>query len=140
MIDHSMYDTDMSTSAQTTGGRQKGYRGLPMEGIVARRYARLRRSESQIEQWRTDASRLTRDLPDGAGVLEVAPGPGYFEIEVARLGRFRVTGLDISHSFVEIAGENARLAGVSVDFRQGDAAHMPFADGSFDLIVCQAAF
>ena len=73
-------------------------------------------------------------------MLEVAPGPGYFAIEMARLGRFHVTGLDISHTFVGIARENARQAGVSVDFQQGDASGMPFADGSFDRIVCQAAF
>jgi ubiquinone/menaquinone biosynthesis C-methylase UbiE len=73
-------------------------------------------------------------------ILEVAPGPGYLAIEIARLGRFRVTGLDISHTMVEISRENAAAAAVSVDFRQGDATEMPFADGSFDLIVCQAAF
>jgi ubiquinone/menaquinone biosynthesis C-methylase UbiE len=39
---------------------------------------------------------------------------------------FQATGLDISRSFVEIAGENARQAAVSVDFRHGDAAGLPF--------------
>jgi ubiquinone/menaquinone biosynthesis C-methylase UbiE len=29
---------------------------------------------------------------------------------------------------------------VNVDFQEGDASHMPFAEGSFDLIICQAAF
>jgi ubiquinone/menaquinone biosynthesis C-methylase UbiE len=111
-----------------------------MEGFVARWYARMRRSGSQIEEWRKQAAQITGGLPDGADVLEVAPGPGYFAIEMARFGRFRVTGLDISHTFVGIARENARQAGVSVDFQQGDASSMPFADGSFDLIVCQAAF
>jgi ubiquinone/menaquinone biosynthesis C-methylase UbiE len=125
---------------QETEKRQKGYKGLPMEGIVARWYTRIRRSGSQIEEWRKQAAQLTGGLPDGADVLEVAPGPGYFAIEMARLGRFHVTGLDISHTFVGIARENARQAGVNVDFQQGDASSMPFADGSFDLIVCQAAF
>jgi ubiquinone/menaquinone biosynthesis C-methylase UbiE len=125
---------------QTTVKQQKGYKGLPMEGIVARWYAGIRRSGSQIEEWRKQASHLTGGLPDGADVLEVAPGPGYFAIEMARLGRLHVTGLDISHTFVGIAGENARQAGVSVDFQQGDASSMPFAAGSFDLIICQAAF
>lgn len=120
--------------------RQKGYKGLPMEGVVARRYAKLRRSGSQIQDWRRQAAQLTVGLPEGASVLEVAPGPGYFAIEIARIGRFHVTGLDISHTFVEIARENARNAGVTVDFRWGDAAEMPFATRSFDLIVCQAAF
>jgi len=73
-------------------------------------------------------------------VLEVAPGPGYLAIEVAKLGRFEVTGLDISRTMVEIARENATTAGVTVDFEHGDATAMPFADASFDLIVCQAAF
>ena len=61
-------------------------------------------------------------------------------IELARLGRVRVTGLDISRSFVDIAGANAREAGVEVDFQLGDVAHMPFEAGCFDLIVCRAAF
>ena len=59
---------------------------------------------------------------------------------MARPGRLHVTGLDISHTFVAIARENARQAGISVDFRQGNASSMPFAEGSFDLIICQAAF
>ena len=125
---------------QTTEKRQKGYKGLAMEGIVARWYAGIRRSGSQIEDWRKQAAHLTGGLPDSADVLEVAPGPGYFAIEMARLDRLHVTGLDISHTFVGIARENARQAGVSVDFQQGDVSSMPFAEGSFDLIVCQAAF
>ena len=59
---------------------------------------------------------------------------------MARLGKFQVTGLDISRTMVEIATESAQRAGVQVDFRHGDAAAMPFADQSFDLIICQAAF
>jgi ubiquinone/menaquinone biosynthesis C-methylase UbiE len=125
---------------QGTVRREKGYKGLGMEGAVARWYAGLRSTESQLDEYRQQASRLTAGLPNGAAVLEVAPGPGYFAIEVARLRRFRVTGLDISRSFVQIASENARRAGVEIDFRLGDAASMPFEEGSVDLIVCQAAF
>lgn len=118
----------------------KGYRGMAMEGSVARWYARTRSSASQIADWRRQAAQVTAALPDGADVLEVAPGPGYFSIEIARLGRFHVTGLDISRTFVEIASTNARQANVTVTFREGSASQMPFPDGSFDLVVCQAAF
>jgi ubiquinone/menaquinone biosynthesis C-methylase UbiE len=111
-----------------------------MEGLVARWYARIRGTESQIEAYRTEALRLTANLPAGARVLEVAFGPGYLAIELARLGQFNVTGLDISHTFVRIASQNAQKAGVTADFHQGDAAVMPFAADTFDLIVCQAAF
>jgi ubiquinone/menaquinone biosynthesis C-methylase UbiE len=114
-------------------------KGPEMEGAVARWYAKVRSSGSQIEEYRTQAAQLTEGLPAGARVLEVAPGPGYLAVEIARLG-FQVTGLDISHTFVQIGSENARQAGVRVDFRQGDAAVMPFEADSFDLIVCQAAF
>jgi ubiquinone/menaquinone biosynthesis C-methylase UbiE len=53
---------------------------------------------------------------------------------------YQITGLDISHTFVEIARRNAQEAGVAVDFHQGDAAHTPFADQSFDFLLCRAAF
>lgn len=111
-----------------------------MEGVMARWYDRQRGTASQVKAYGEQARQLTDGLGNGASVLEVAPGPGYLAIEIARLGRFSVTGLDISHTFVEIAAEHARQAGVSVDFRLGDVAAMPFGSASFDLIVCQAAF
>lgn len=121
--------------------QQKRFKILPeMEGALARWYARQRGSGSQIATYRKQAVALTGGLPDGADVLEVAPGPGYHAIEMARLGRFHVTGLDISRTMVDIAREKARQTAVSVEFRQGDVTSMPFASESCDLIVCQAAF
>ena len=136
----------MSTQANTHLNRTNTHLNqrrlwLPeMEGIMARWYARQRGTPSQIEAWRKQAAQLTVGLPPGAAVLEVAPGPGYLAIETARLGRFHVTGLDISRTFVEIASEKARQAAVGVDSRHGDAAAMPFEPEAFDLIICQAAF
>jgi ubiquinone/menaquinone biosynthesis C-methylase UbiE len=100
-----------------------------MEGMTARWYARQRGTPSQIAVFRQQAAQLTDATPNGAGVLEVAPGPGYLAIEIARLARFQVTGLDISRTMVEIARENAAAAGVVVEFHHGDATEMPFADG-----------
>jgi 2-polyprenyl-3-methyl-5-hydroxy-6-metoxy-1,4-benzoquinol methylase len=40
-------------------------------------------------------------------VLEVAPGPGYLSIEIAKLGNYNVTGLNLTKTFVEIAQSNA---------------------------------
>jgi ubiquinone/menaquinone biosynthesis C-methylase UbiE len=125
---------------QMTERRRWRFKGPEMEGAVARWYAGIRNSGSQVEEYRKQAAQLTADLPAGADVLEVAPGPGYLAIEMARSGRLHVTGLDISQSFVQIASENAKKAGVNADFRQGDAARMPFGAESFDLVVCQAAF
>jgi ubiquinone/menaquinone biosynthesis C-methylase UbiE len=110
-----------------------------MEGRMARWYDRQRSSAPQIAAARKFAAHVTNGLPSGADVLEVAPGPGYLAIEMARLG-FQVTGVDISRTFVEIASANARKAGVNAEFRRGEAADLPFEAGSFDLVVCQAAF
>jgi ubiquinone/menaquinone biosynthesis C-methylase UbiE len=111
-----------------------------MEGRVARWYARQRGTQSQMDLFRKQALQVTEGLPSGASVLEVAPGPGYLAVAIAQLGRFHVSGLDISRTFIEIATEHARGTGVTVDLRQGDVANMPFDSASFDLVVCQAAF
>ena len=125
---------------QATANARWRFKGPEMEGAVARWYATVRRSGSQPAEYRRQAAQVTEGLPAGAKVLEVAPGPGYLAIEMARLGQVQVTGLDISRTFVQIASENAREAGVKVEFHQGDAAVMPFDADSFDLVVCQAAF
>ncbi len=117
---------------------QKAYKGKGMEGWLARWYARTRRND--MEDFRRQARTAAEHLSSGCNVLEVAPGPGFFAIELAKLGDFKITGLDISRTFVEIATENARNAGVRIDFRLGNASAMPFADDSFDFIYCSAAF
>jgi ubiquinone/menaquinone biosynthesis C-methylase UbiE len=110
-----------------------------MEGMTARWYAKQRSTPSQVAAWRRQAASLTAGLTSGAPILEVAPGPGFLAVELARLG-FPVTALDVSRTMVEIGGETAARAGVAVDFRQGDVSAMPFQDASFELVVCQAAF
>lgn len=124
-------------STVTARASHKPYKGLPMEGPIARWYAR---TTADGREYRRTARAIADRLEPDSTVLEVAPGPGYLAIELARAGSFRVTGLDISRSFVEMARENARRAGVEVDFRHGNASQLPFADGSFDFVVCRAAF
>jgi ubiquinone/menaquinone biosynthesis C-methylase UbiE len=116
----------------------KAYKGMGMEGRVAKWYAANTRKS--LDEFKKLARQVAIELPAGSHVLEVAPGPGYFAIELARLGDYHVTGLDISKTFVEIAARNAKEAGVAVDFRQGNASQMPFQSGSFDFILCRAAF
>jgi ubiquinone/menaquinone biosynthesis C-methylase UbiE len=116
---------------------KKGYKGLGMEGAIARWYAR---NTENSDRFREVAERIAGSLTDGARILEVAPGPGYLAIELAKHGLFHVSGLDISKTFVQLAADNAAQAGVAADFHHGDAANMPFDADSFDVIVCMAAF
>lgn len=117
---------------------KKPYRGLGMEGFVARWYAR--NTGRHKESYRRSAAIVVGQVAQGGSVLEVAPGPGYLAIELAKLGNYRVVGLDISRSFVEMARQNAQEAGVAVTFEEGNASCMPFEPDSFDFIVCRAAF
>src|SRR5574341_76576 len=116
----------------------KGYKGIGMDGFIARWYARDALNNLPADQ--KDARKLAATLREGAAALDLAPGHGYLAIEVAKLGRYDITGLDISETFVEIARANAEAAGVGIDFRLGNASNMPFADNTFDAIVCRAAF
>jgi ubiquinone/menaquinone biosynthesis C-methylase UbiE len=116
----------------------KGYKGMGMEGPVARRYAESTGRDRQRHADQADKVRVR--TPGGGRVLEVAPGPGYTSIALARDPAYRVTGLDISETFVDIAERNARDAGVEADFRLGNASAMPFPDACFEFVFCFAAF
>lgn len=116
----------------------KGYKGLAMEGPIATWYAK--NTARDRRRFVKVAQLVAHRVAPESRVLEVAPGPGFCAIEIAESGHDRVTGLDISASFVRIARANAQEAGVAVDFRHGNASQMPFPDASFDFVVCTAAF
>jgi ubiquinone/menaquinone biosynthesis C-methylase UbiE len=115
----------------------KPYKGVNMEGPLADWYAK--NTAGQSAEFQRLAAEIAAQLAPGAEVLEVAPGPGFLAIELARAG-LAVTGLDISRSFVRIATASAARAGVAAKFEQGDAAQMPFEAQRFDFIACRAAF
>ena len=128
----------MSIANSIAERRRKPYGGVQMEGPIARWYARITRDR---RDYPITARAIAAQVPDGGDVLEVAPGPGYMAIELVRLGsKYHITGVDISRSFVRIATENAKRAGVQINFQHGDVAQMPLASDSFDFVVCQAAF
>lgn len=112
---------------------------LGINGVAARWYDGNSRKH-RLDELRGYARQVAGQISDGDAVLEIAPGPGYLSIELARMGDYRITGMDISSDFVEIARRNAKEADVNADFRQGSASNMPFADNMFDFIVCTAAF
>lgn len=116
----------------------KPFKGHGMEGAVAKWYAS--QTKKSLDDFKTLARRAAEQLRPESSVLELAPGPGYFAIELAKLGNYKIRGLDISHTFVEIARDNAAKENVAVEFRHGNASAMPFADESFDLLLCRAAF
>jgi ubiquinone/menaquinone biosynthesis C-methylase UbiE len=117
---------------------RKPYRGISMEGGLATWYAKITRKD--LNEFERLARELAADLPANARILEIAPGPGYLSIALAKLGPFKITGLDISESFVKMASQSAKREGVVARFIHGSASDIPLEDGLFDLIVCRAAF
>jgi ubiquinone/menaquinone biosynthesis C-methylase UbiE len=67
-------------------------------------------------------------------VLEVAIGTGrnlaHYPADVT------LTGVELSPAMLAIARRRAADLGRDVDLREGDAEHLPFADASFDTVVC----
>jgi ubiquinone/menaquinone biosynthesis C-methylase UbiE len=115
----------------------KAYKGMGMEGGVARWYDRTTRRD--MPEFRTLAARIAAAVPPAAQVLEVAPGPGFLSIELARRG-LSVRAVDISRTFVDIARRNAAAEDANVRFELGNASDLPVEAASVDFVVCRAAF
>lgn len=79
---------------------------------------------------------LAPHLAPGSRVLDVGCGPGVIAAEVAsRCPAGQVVGLDQSPERASLAG--AALATRGGEAFVGDAAELPFEDGSFDLVYCR---
>jgi ubiquinone/menaquinone biosynthesis C-methylase UbiE len=122
----------------TTLTMRKPHADRGIEGLAAKWYAA--NTAEMMKEYIELAQRISAQLPEGSEVLEVAPGPGYFAIELAKRGSYKITGLDISRTMVGIAAKKAAEAGVKAGFQQGSASNMPFPAGSYDFLLCRAAF
>jgi len=129
----------MTTTAATSATPMpKPHRDRGIEGGMAKWYAATTaKSRADFQKL---AVRIAKELPHGGSVLEIAPGPGYLSIELARLGPYAIRGVDLSASMVKIAQQKAAQAGVQIDFEQGNAANLPYPRNTFDFLVCRAAF
>ena len=71
--------------------------------------------------------------------LEIGAGTGFFSLNLRQAGVLsEVAVSDISPGMVAAAQANGRRLGFEVDGRVGDAEHLPYDDGAFDLVVGHA--
>ena len=87
-------------------------------------------------QWASqlvDAAQVTA----GDRVLDVGCGTGVLaRVTADRVATdSQVTGLDLNDGMLAVA----RRLRPEIDWRQGDATHLPFADASFDVVLSQFA-
>jgi SAM-dependent methyltransferase len=71
--------------------------------------------------------------------LEIGAGTGYFSLNLLQAGVVReATCTDISPGMIRALAANAERLGLQVKTARADAESLPFADGSFDLVIGHA--
>jgi len=86
--------------------------------------------------WSTSTRQFIRPLLDAArvsaemSVLDVGCGPGYVSAAAAERGA-KPIGVDFSTEMIAIA----KRMFPAIEFREGDAQNLPFADATFDRVV-----
>jgi demethylmenaquinone methyltransferase/2-methoxy-6-polyprenyl-1,4-benzoquinol methylase len=84
------------------------------------------------KRWRRKVVRkLSPLVPQNAQVLDVACGTGDLSIEIFEAKQARVVGIDFCRPMLERAKTKAQ----AITLVEGDALHLPFAEGSFDLVM-----
>jgi 2-polyprenyl-3-methyl-5-hydroxy-6-metoxy-1,4-benzoquinol methylase len=73
-------------------------------------------------------------LRAGSPVLDLACGTGNLAVIAARRGCL-VSGIDIAANLIAQARARAATAGLRIQFEEGDAEALPFAEGQFELVV-----
>src|SRR4051794_924531 len=69
--------------------------------------------------------------------LDVGTAAGHVAFTLAPHARL-VVGLDLTHQMLVRARDDAATRGLAnLRFCQGDVEHLPFPDGSFDLVTCR---
>ena len=109
---------------------------LPPEGVrrmfdrIAPVYDAMNRlmTAGLDQRWRRETAEAVVERDDR--VLDVCCGTGDLALAAAHAGG-RVTGLDFSEAMLE----RARRKDPSIDWVEGDALALPFADGSFDAVT-----
>jgi MPBQ/MSBQ methyltransferase len=122
---------DRILAALAQSGKNINHLTIDDLGLVDEFHSRRRRATEE----------LSRMLAPSASdhVIDVGSGIGGPSRYLAATYGCRVSGVDLTQAFVTTAAGLTELVGLSdrVDFRQGSALALPFADASFDLAWSQ---
>ncbi|HII15823.1 MAG TPA: class I SAM-dependent methyltransferase [Nanoarchaeota archaeon] len=81
--------------------------------------------------WESEEKLIKRYFKKGSSVIDIGCGTGRTTIPLFRMG-YKVTGLDITPKFIEIAKRIAGSKRLKIKYVAGDAAALKFKEGSFE--------
>ena len=96
-----------------------------------------------IESLHRGAVETTKELADlckvteNSRLLDIASGTGEGTCFLVEEFKCHAVGIDISQVMVRRAKEKARKKNLNIDFKIGDAHHLPFEDNSFDVVIAE---
>ena len=103
-----------------------------------------RKDIASVDEFHVRGAQVSKELADclelnGTKVLDVGCGIGGPCRMLADEYNCDVTGIDLSHEFVDTAQKLSTLTGYNgnTKFVQGDACDLPFEDNSFDVVWTQ---
>jgi ubiquinone/menaquinone biosynthesis C-methylase UbiE len=119
MIDREIKDAVRKSWDQSSGR----YDSCPGHGIG---------TPAEKEAWKQE---LARNIPGSPQrVLDVGCGTAVMGLLFAEMGHY-VIGVDLSEAMMTKAREKADAQNLQIELKTGDAEHLPFNDGSFDVVV-----
>jgi len=98
-----------------------------------------------LDQFHSGGIQATRDLAalakigPGEALLDVGSGAGGPARLLAREREAKVSAIDLTPGYVELAKALGEKSGSAVEFRQANALDLPFPDASFDVVWTQHA-
>lgn len=126
--------SDREGALERVRAHYQTYAAEELERLVKDRYARI---EFEVT-WRFITELVAAPNFEATHILDAGSGPGRYAVALAQAGH-RVSLLDLSPHCLELAGEWARLAGVSerlVSLVEGDVRDLSqWPDGHFDAVL-----
>jgi SAM-dependent methyltransferase len=101
--------------------------GYQLSGSAPAAYVRY--ASHVMAPWTDDLISQAQCASSGR-VLDVACGTGFVANQVNPA--CKITGIDVNEGMLAVARQNT-----NIDWRLGSATELPFADGSFDVVLCQ---